>query len=183
MATRPRAPYGAGMGIDGHPVTGGTSGTVVPHPEERLARRRAVAAGLVQLASPFVFAGTVFAGLVVEIPTDDPHGYTQIFGFFGAIVLLLPTMILAAAAVAMLRNARRGGAVLLLVGASFAAVQSLGLATGLPGGISELTPMRWLTIVVGVLWLVVSALCVVVAAWARPRLRRRADAAMITTAT
>jgi hypothetical protein len=181
MATRPWPPYGARMTDDGRPAPGSWPNPPGLHPQEREARRRAVAAGLVQLASPFVFAGTVFAGLVVEIPTADPHGYGQIFGFFGAMLLMLPALILTATAVTMLRNARRAGAVLLLIGSAVAAVQSLGLATGIPGGITELTTARWLTIVVGVIWLAVSVLCAVVAAWARPRLRRRTDGAPLPT--
>lgn len=159
------------------PTTYGSTGawhTPQPaHPQEREARRQAVAAAWVQHASPFVFAGTVFAGLVWEVPTGDPHGYTLIFGFFGAMLLLLPALGLAVAAVALLRRSRRSGAVLLITTAALAAVESLGLATGFPGGIAEVTPIRVVTIAVGVFWCAVSVLCVVVGVRALTRLPPR----------
>lgn len=140
------------------------------HPQEREARRRAVAAGFVQLASPFVFCGMVLLGLVVEIPvTGDPHGYAQIFGFFFAVLMLIPGVALASIAIRLLRNSRRSGAVWLIVAASVSGLLFLGLASGLPGGIGELDWSRMLTIAVGVVGVAASGWCIWAAATALSR--------------
>jgi len=131
------------------------------HPQEREARRRAVAAAYLQLVSPFLFAGMLFLGLAVEIPTsDDMHGYTQIFGFFGSILLLIPGIAFASVALRLLRGSRRSGAVWLIVASALSCLEFLGLASGAPGGIGELEWSRVLTIAVGVIWLAVSGWCV-----------------------
>lgn len=160
----PPTPYGS---------TGAWHTPQAAHPQEREARRQAVAAAGVQHASPFVFAGTIFAGLVWEIPTADPHGYTLIFGFVGAVLLLLPALGLAIAALVLLRQSRRSGAVFLIATAGLALVESLGLATGFPGGIDEVTPIRVVTIAVGVIWSVVCALCMLAGVRALTRLSPR----------
>lgn len=130
------------------------------HPEERKARRRAVAAAMIQLASPFLFVGMLFLGLTADIPVGgDPHGYVQIFGFFASFLLFLPGIALPAIAIGLLRNSRRSGAVWLIVAAVLWCLFFVILATGFPGGITELEWSRILTIAVGVLWAAVSGWC------------------------
>lgn len=151
-------PYGASGAWQG-PVPG-------TGPAEQAAWGRARTAATVQLFSPFVYSGVLLAGLVWEIPIagGDPHGYTQIFGFFASLVLLVVMVIITAVALALVNKRRRSGVVLTIVVAAVAALQSLGLATGYPGGIGELAPVRILTILVGVIWLGVSVWCAMVAA-------------------
>ena len=157
----------------------GTTGAWQPaqppmHPQERQARRRAVAAGFVQLASPFLFIGVLFLGLSVDIPVGgDPHGYAQIFGFFASFLLLIPGLALPGIALPLLRQSRRSGAVLLIIAAAMWALFFAILASGYPGGITELEWSRILTIAVGVLWCVVSVLCLVAGAAAYSRFPQR----------
>ena len=111
-----------------------------------------MAAGFLQLASPFVFAGTLLLGLATEIPVSgDPHGYVQIFGFVLSLVLLIPGVVLPGIAIPLLRRSRRGGAILLVVTAGLWLLLFLGLASGMPGGIAELEWSRVVTIAVGML--------------------------------
>lgn len=135
-------------------------------PAELSVWSRARTAATVQLFSPFVYSAVLLAGLVWEIPVagGDPHGYTQIFGFFGSLVLLVVMVIVAAVALALINKRKRSGAVLTIIAAAVATLQALGLATGYPGGIGELALVRVATIVVGVVWLGVSVWCAVTAA-------------------
>ncbi|WP_420114948.1 hypothetical protein [Pseudactinotalea sp.] len=131
-------------------------------PPAREDRRRSVTAAFVQLASPFVFVGVLFFGLVVEIPVPvnrDPHGYGQIFGFLFSFLLMIPGIALPGIAIPLLRKARRGGAVLLIVASLMWVLLFLVLATGFPGGIAEIEWSRIVTMVVSVLWAFLCCVC------------------------
>lgn len=143
----------------------GPTGAVAPVTDDvaARARRRAFRAALVQLASPFVYSGTLLAGLAWEIPLpeagDDPHGYVRIVAFLGSLLLLLIAVAVAGAAALMLQSGRRWGGVLLAAAAGLACLESIGLAVGAPSGIGALVPVRVATIVVGIVWFAVSAVC------------------------
>lgn len=127
------------------------------------ARRRAVAAGIAQLVSPFLYIGVLYFGLEYDIPVGgDPHGYAQVFGFFASFLLLIPGIALPGIAIPLLRRFRRSGAVLLIIAAVMWALFFAILASGFPGGITEMDWVRIVTIVVSALWLAVCGL----SAWA-----------------
>jgi hypothetical protein len=130
-----------------------------PHPgNEPLAHRRAVAAAIAQLVSPFLFIGVLFLGLHFDIPSGgDPHGYAQIFGFFASFVLLVPGLLLPGIGLPLLRRSRRSGAVLLIVAATMWALLFAFLVSGYPGGITEMDWVRIVTMVVSTIW---AAVCV-----------------------
>lgn len=160
----PTSPYG---------MAGGIQRAGERHPQERETRRRAVAAAMLQLISPFLFVGMLFLGLTTEIPTHgDPHGYVQIFGFFASFLLLIPGIGLPAIAIPLLRKARPSGAVVLIVAAAMWLLLFATLASGYPGGITELAWNRVLTILVGLIWAGLCGWCIWAGATAFSRFPR-----------